>query len=264
MSVNILLSGANGRMGRKVAAIADEGDVFRIVAGLDINAGEKVNASFPVFTDVSDIPANLSEDAKIHVIVDFSHHTALESLLRLAKAQHLPLVVATTGHTETELAAMNSASAYIPIFYSRNMSLGVNLMVELCRRAAVFLDGFDVEIIEKHHNKKLDAPSGTALMIADELSDALSRKYSAEYIYSRQPVRRERMPNEIGIHSVRGGTIVGEHEVLFAGADEVISISHSAESRDVFARGALRAAAFITGKFAGLYNMNDIIDSSSF
>ncbi len=264
MSVNILLSGANGRMGRKIAAIADDGDIFRIVAGLDINKGEKSNASFPVFTDVSDLTANLPEVAKIHVIVDFSHHTALESLLRWTKTQQLPLVVATTGHTESELAAMKSASAFIPIFYSRNMSLGVSLMVELCRKAAGFLDGFDVEIIEKHHNKKLDAPSGTALMMADALSEALSRKYSAEYIYSRQPLRRERMPNEIGIHSVRGGTIVGEHEVLFAGNDEVISISHSAESRDVFARGALRAAAFITGKSAGLYNMSDIINSSAF
>jgi len=261
MSVNILLTGANGRMGHVVAAITEEGNVFRIAAGIDINESSKIWSGFPLFARTADLPANTSLSLGINVIVDFSHHTALETLLKFAVTERLPLVVATTGHTETELAAMKSASASVPIFYSRNMSLGVNLIIDLCSKAAAALEGFDIEIIEKHHNKKLDAPSGTALMIADAISETLSQRYSADYIYCRQSVRHERASNEIGIHSVRGGTIVGEHEVIFAGNDESVTISHSAESRDVFARGALRAASFIIGKPAGLYNMNDIINS---
>jgi 4-hydroxy-tetrahydrodipicolinate reductase len=261
MPVNILLTGASGRMGHAVADIVSEGDIFRIAAGIDINESGKIWGGFPVFARTADLPAEPARSLGIDVIIDFSHHTALEALLTLATAERLPLVVATTGHTGAELALMKTASASVPIFYSRNMSLGVNLTIELCRRAAAALEGFDIEIIEKHHNKKLDAPSGTALMIADAVSETLSQRYNAEYVYNRQPVHHARAANEIGIHSVRGGTIVGEHEVIFAGHDEVVTISHSAASREVFARGALRAAAFILGKPAGLYNMNDIINS---
>ncbi|MDD4773223.1 MAG: 4-hydroxy-tetrahydrodipicolinate reductase [Eubacteriales bacterium] len=260
MPVNILLAGANGRMGHIVTAVAEEIG-FRIAAGIDINESDKIWGGFPIFTHTADLPAKPSARLGINVIVDFSHHTALESLLKFAVGEQLPLVVATTGHTEAEIAAMHAASASVPIFYSRNMSLGINLVTELCRKAAAALEGFDIEIIEKHHNKKLDAPSGTALMIADAVSETLSQRYKTQYTYHRDMVRRERMPNEIGIHSVRGGTIIGEHEVIFAGDNEVVTISHSAESRDVFARGALRAAAFITDKPAGIYNMNSIIDA---
>ena len=260
MSVNILLAGANGRMGRIVAAIAEEIG-FRIAAGIDINESDKIWGGFPVFTHTEDLPVKPPAQLEINVIVDFSHHTALNSILKLAVGEQLPLVIATTGHTEAELDAMYSACASIPIFYSRNMSLGINLLTKLCRRAAAALEGFDIEIIEKHHNKKLDSPSGTALMIADALSETLSKRYKPQFIYHRDTIHRERMPNEIGIHSVRGGTIIGEHEVIFAGDNEVVTLSHSAESRDVFARGALRAAAFIIDKPAGIYDMNSIIDA---
>lgn len=261
MSINILLAGANGRMGRVIASIADEGSMYRVAAGIDIKESGKIWSGFPIFAHISDLPAHVSDSLDIHVIIDFAHHTILESLLDLAVTEHLPLVVAATGHTEEELAMMRSASSSVPIFYSRNMSVGVNLIIELCRKAAAALADYDIEIIEKHHNKKLDAPSGTALMLADAISETLSKKYTAEYIYNRQAVRQERKQNEIGIHSVRGGTIVGEHEVIFAGHNEEVSVKHTAESRDVFARGALRAAAFIIGKPARLYNMNDIIHS---
>jgi 4-hydroxy-tetrahydrodipicolinate reductase len=262
MPVNLLLTGACGRMGRAVAGAVEESSDFRIVAGIDINESGKTWGTYPVYARTADLPHDPALSLGIDVIVDFSHHTALESIITLATSERLPIVVATTGHTETELAAMKSASASIPIFYSRNMSVGVNLIIELCRKAAAALDGFDIEIIEKHHNKKLDAPSGTALMLAGAISETVSPKYKAEYVYNRQPVRHAREANEIGIHSVRGGTIVGEHEVIFAGPDETVTISHSAASRDVFARGALRAAAFIIGKPAGLYDMNDIINNA--
>jgi 4-hydroxy-tetrahydrodipicolinate reductase len=261
MPVNILLTGASGRMGHAVAEITAESSVYRIAAGIDINESGKIWGGFPIFARTADLPVEPACSLGINVIIDFSHHTALETLLTLATAERLPIVVATTGHTEAELAVMKSASASVPIFYSRNMSLGVNLIIELCRKTAAALEGFDIEIIEKHHNKKLDAPSGTALMIADAVSETLSQRYTAEYVYNRQPVHHVRAANEIGIHSVRGGTIVGEHEVIFAGNDEVVTITHSAASREVFARGALRAATFILGKPAGLYNMNDIINS---
>jgi 4-hydroxy-tetrahydrodipicolinate reductase len=165
-------------------------------------------------------------------------------------------VVCTTGHTEAELADMKAASAEVAVFFSRNMSLGINLLISLCRRAAATLGtDFDIEIIEKHHNKKLDAPSGTALMLADAISEGEARPY----VYDRHAERRQRAKGEIGLHAVRGGTIVGEHEVLFCGKDEVISLSHSAASREVFATGALRAAHFMAGRCAGFYNMDDVI-----
>ena len=166
-------------------------------------------------------------------------------------------VICTTGHTEQELAALRAASEKVALFFSGNMSIGINLLMALCRRASEALGvAFDVEIVEKHHNKKLDAPSGTALMLADAISQT---RENTEYVYDRHSERRERSPSEIGIHSVRGGTIVGEHEVIFAGKDEMITISHSAMSREIFAAGAARAATFICDKAAGLYDMSDVI-----
>jgi len=197
------------------------------------------------------------------VIVDFSHHTAIDSVLSYALEEKLPVVIATTGYTDEEKSLIKNSSATIPIFQSRNMSLGINLISALAKKAAAILgDAYDVEIIEKHHNKKLDAPSGTALMLAEALSEALP--YEVDYKYERQSVRKERASNEIGIHSIRGGTIVGEHEIIFAGKDEVVTISHSAASRDVFAHGALRTAGFIIDKPAGLYNMDDIVNEFDF
>ena len=247
--LNLMLCGCGGRMGGAVIAAAREaGD--RIVAGVDINPA--ADSPFPIFTTPDEF------GGKADVIVDFSHHSALPGLLDYAIRTGTPLVICTTGHTEEELAAMRAASERVAVFFSRNMSLGINLLISLCRRAAATLGAdFDIEIIEKHHNKKLDAPSGTALMIAD----ALCEDAEHPYVYDRHTQRRARERGEIGLHAVRGGTIVGEHEVLFCGKDEIVTLSHSAASREVFATGAIRAARFMQGKTGGFYNMTDVIGS---
>ena len=235
-------------MGAAVAEFAGRaGD--RIVAGVDINP---LSGPYPVYHSPEEFEGHAD------VIIDFSHHSALAPLLSYAVRTGTPLVVCTTGHTDEHLAMMREAATRVPIFFSRNMSLGINLLISLCRRAAATLgDDFDIEIIEKHHNKKLDAPSGTALMIAD----ALSEQGDHPYVYDRHTERRERARGEIGLHAVRGGTIVGEHEVMFCGKDEVLTISHSAASREVFATGALRAARFLVSKQAGFYSMDDVVNS---
>ncbi len=245
--LNILLCGCGGRMGAAVAAAAEAaGDV--IVAGVDVNP--TAAAPYPVYHSPEEF------EGRADVMIDFSHHSALTALLAYATRTGTPLVVCTTGHTEEEMAMMKEAAARVPIFFSRNMSLGINLLISLCRRAAATLgEDFDIEIIEKHHNKKLDAPSGTALMIAD----ALSETGDHPYVYDRHAERRARAKGEIGLHAVRGGTIVGEHEVMFCGKDEVVTLSHSAASREVFATGALRAARFLVGKGAGFYNMDNVV-----
>lgn len=254
---NIILSGACGRMGRAVAeAVAADCNV-NVLYGCDISAtnGDAASA-FPVYPDIFDCPADGAD-----VIVDFSHHTSAGRILEYAVANSIPALIATTGHTEEELALIAQASEKVAVFRSGNMSLGINLLTELCRRAAAALgEDFDVEIIERHHNQKLDAPSGTAIMLADAISGELP--YDAEYTYDRHDLHRVRGKCEIGIHSVRGGNIVGEHEVMFAGQDEIITLSHSASSRSVFAHGAVRAAKFLAGKPAGLYNMGDVINAS--
>ena len=250
MAINILLSGANGRLGKAIIASANEAGC-KVVGGIDpmATAGE-----IPVYAAVNEIPDELEFDC----IIDCSHHTAAIPLLEFAKGRKSPIVICTTGHTEEETAAIHAAAESIPVFFSRNMSVGINLILMLAKKAASVLgDDFDIEIIEKHHNKKLDAPSGTALMIADAISESVD--YTPEYVYERQSKRAPREKNEIGIHSVRGGTIVGEHEVIFAGTDEVITISHSAASREVFARGALRAAKFMAIQKPGFYNMESML-----
>ena len=250
---NLILCGCGGRMGQAIIrSVADSTDV-RIVAGVDINASAIAPACpFPVYDTVSQFPG------KADVIIDFSHHTALPSLLTYAKETKTPIVVATTGHTDEERRLLHESAEEIAVFFSGNMSIGINLLIELARHAAKTLgESFDVEIIEKHHNQKLDAPSGTALMIADGIRD---ERAETEYVYDRHTVRAKRESKEIGIHSVRGGTIVGEHEVLFAGNNEVITLSHSAASREIFASGALRAACYLSGKSAGLYSMSDLIN----
>lgn len=250
---NILLTGCSGRMGNAVAKSVSENENCTIVAGVDV-MGSKNNTDFPVFVSPDDF------GGKCDVIVDFSFHTATEGLLNYAIKNNLPIVIATTGHTEEETECIKNASKYIPVFYSRNMSLGINLLIALAKKTCQSLgESFDIEIIEKHHNQKLDAPSGTALMIADAIKE--TREIESEYVYNRQPVKQKRQKKEIGLHAVRGGTIVGEHEVMFAGKDEIITLSHSASSRDVFAEGAVRAAQFLKGKNAGMYDMNDIVNS---
>ena len=246
--LNIMLCGCGGRMGAAVAAAAEAaGD--RIVAGVDINP--TAANPYPVYHN----PAEF--EGRADVMIDFSHHSALPALLDYAIKTGTPLVVATTGHTDEEMEMMREAATKVPVFFSRNMSLGINLLISLCRRAAATLgEEFDIEIIEKHHNKKLDAPSGTALMIAD----ALAEEGDHPYVYDRHAERRARARGEIGLHAVRGGTIVGEHEVMFCGKDEIVTLSHSAASREVFATGALRAARFLVGKGAGFYNMDDVVN----
>ena len=234
--VNIMLCGCRGKMGHVVADCVAAREDCRIIAGIDVSDGPELG--FPVYRT----PAEAAE--KPDVIVDYSHPSSLEGLLSYALAGKIPLVIATTGYSGEQIAAIEAASKEVPVFFTANMSLGINLLAELARKAAQILGGqFDIEIVEKHHNRKLDAPSGTALMLADAINDELGG--GETYVYDR--------------HSVRGGTIVGEHEIIFAGRDEVITLSHSAASREVFAVGAVNAAVFMKGKAPGLYRMSDLI-----
>ncbi len=245
--MKLILNGCLGRMGQAVAALAaDRG--CEIAAGVDIVAGA---AAFPVYTDWADLPA-------ADVVIDFSNPSALEAELAYVTAHNLPLVLCTTGLSAVQIAAVHKAAEQVPIFFSSNMSLGVAVLSALTKKAAAVLgDTFDIEIVEMHHNQKLDAPSGTALMLADAAKAGLS--YEPEYTYDRHARRQKRQKQEIGIASLRGGTVVGEHSVYFAGEQEVITLSHSAGSRSVFASGALTAAAFIVGKQPGMYSMEDIL-----
>ena len=237
-------------MGKAITEAAQND--YEIVAGVDVNATAVAAAcSFPVYESIFEF------SGKADAVVDFSHHTALPSLIEYSKKTSTPLVIATTGHTEAELAMMKEASSETAIFFSGNFSIGINLIMELARKAARALGtDFDVEIIEKHHNKKLDAPSGTALMLANSVAE---EREESEYVYDRHSVRKARESKEIGIHSVRGGTIVGEHEVIFAGSNEVITLSHSAASKEVFAVGAINAAIFLTMQEPGYYSMKDLV-----
>lgn len=246
----IILSGCNGKMGRAITACVKEREDCTIVAGVDLNTTP--NADFPVY----DTFLKVSE--KADVIIDFSNPALLEKLLAFAKEKNLPLVLATTGFTKQQTDEIHEAAKEMPIFFTFNMSLGINLLVSLSKKAAAILgDSFDIEIIEKHHNQKLDAPSGTAIMLANAINDTLNDRMIFEY--DRHSKREKRPKNEIGIHSIRGGTIVGEHDVVFAGHDEVITLSHQAASKEVFAVGAVKAAIFMSGKAPGLYDMNDMI-----
>ncbi len=247
---NIILSGCNGKMGQVIARLLESDEDARIVFGCDINT--EMKNSFPVYSNISEA------DVKGDVVIDFSHPSNFESLADYCRNTKTPLVMATTGlsaEQKEELALLSKETA---VFFSANMSLGVNMLVSLVKKAAAVLwENFDIEIIEKHHNQKIDAPSGTALMIADEISSVLDS--NPEYIYDRHSVRKKRSKNEIGIHAVRGGTIVGEHDVIFAGNDEVIEIRHTAASKEIFAVGSIKAAKFLKDKNPGMYDMNDII-----
>lgn len=246
----ILLCGANGKMGQAVTRVVSSRPNTQIIAGFDIS--DKGLSDFPVVTNLS----NLNETPD--VVVDFSHPSMTDSVLDYCISNKVPYVLCTTGLSPEQISRVEFESKKIPIFFSANMSLGVNLIMDLVARAAKFLqNNFDIEIIEKHHNQKLDAPSGTALAIADNISRAID--YSPEYTYDRHSVRKKRDKKEIGIHSVRGGTIVGEHSVIFAGTDEVIEIKHSATSKEVFAVGAVSAAEFLADKTPGLYSMKDLV-----
>ncbi|MBR2474320.1 MAG: 4-hydroxy-tetrahydrodipicolinate reductase [Clostridia bacterium] len=250
--VKIILTGAAGRMGKAVFALSENDERVSVIAAVDVCPAQ---SSVPFYNGIGELSTSLGAD----VIVDFSHHTAIEGILSYARAAHCAVVICTTGHTERELELIDEASKEIAVFRSGNMSLGINLLMSLVKKAAATLDGFDIEIIEKHHNQKLDAPSGTAIMLADAARSGV--EYQAQLVYDRHSTREKREKTEIGMHSVRGGNIVGEHEVIFAGHDEIVTLSHSARSREVFARGALSAAAYMKGKRAGKYSMSDVIES---
>lgn len=248
--INIMMSGCNGKMGQVISRLASQRDDLKIAVGYDIN--DLLNNSYPVFTNLKNC------NVKVDVIIDFSNPEAFENLVDYAVSKKIPLVMATTGLSQSQQKTLETVSRQIPVFFSANMSLGVNLLLDLVKKAAKLLEtNFDIEIVEKHHNQKLDAPSGTALAIADAINSVLEQKQ--EYIYDRHSRRKKRSKHEIGIHAVRGGTIVGEHSVIFAGSDEIIEINHMAMSKDIFGIGALRAAAFLYDKKPGLYSMKDLI-----
>jgi 4-hydroxy-tetrahydrodipicolinate reductase len=250
--IKVLLSGCNGKMGQVIAKLIQERDDLKIIAGYDVNTSTQ--NSYPVYNDLKKC------NTEIDVIIDFSHPSALESLIEFAASKKIPAVISTTGLSSTQINILKDVSKYIPIFFSANMSIGVNLLMDLVKKAAKVLeDHFDIEIVEKHHNLKIDAPSGTALAIADEINSVLNEPQ--EYMYDRHSRRKKRSKREIGIHAVRGGTIVGEHSVIFAGNDEIIEINHIAMSKEIFAVGSLNAAVFLHDKKPGMYNMNDLIQS---
>lgn len=237
-------------MGQVITRLAEQYSDLKIAAGYDITDNGK--NTYPVFTDLR--KCTLHPD----VIIDFSNPAALEGLIDYSVKNRIPAVIATTGLSRAQIRLLEKASQSVPIFFSANMSLGINLLIDLVKKAARLLEqNYDIEIIEKHHNQKLDAPSGTALAIADSINSVLEQKQ--EYVYDRHSRRKKRSKTEIGIHAVRGGTIVGEHSVIFAGNDEIIEIKHSAMSKEIFGTGALRAARFLYGKDPGMYDMNDLI-----
>lgn len=249
--IKLLMHGCNGKIGQTIARIIGGHEGIELIAGVDPYLG--VPNKFPVFANINEC------DIPVDVIIDFSTASAVLPLLDYAVSHKIPIVVCTTGLSDEEINKLKDASKKIPVFFSANMSLGVNLLISLAKRATEVLGdcGFDIEIIEKHHNQKIDAPSGTALAIADAINDTLDNAYN--YRYDRSAVREKRPKNEIGIHAVRGGTIVGEHDILFAGNDEFITLKHQATSKEVFAVGALKAAKFLADKAPGLYNMEHLL-----
>ncbi len=248
--INIALVGANGKMGQVIAKLLADNEEAKIVCGVDVNTA--IKNTFPVYTNLKDTKE------EIDVIIDFSHPSALEGTLSYAVSERKAVVLATTGLSPEQMDQIKEASLETPVFFSANMSLGINLIIDLVKKAtAILQDSFDIEIIEKHHNQKIDAPSGTALAIADAINESCDK--ANEYVYDRHSTRQKRNKNEIGIHSLRGGTIVGEHSVIFAGNDEFIELKHTATSKEIFAVGAVKAAKFLAGKEAGFYCMNDLI-----
>lgn len=248
--VNIAVVGCNGKMGYYVSQAIEGRDDCNVLFGVDAYGNNKYNFTvYKSFDEVCEKP-----DA----IIDFSNPVVLDGMLDYATSNGVSCVICTTGYSDEQVAKIKKASEKIAVFYSGNMSLGINLLIELTKEATRVLGNqFDIEIIEKHHNLKVDAPSGTALMIADGISETLDA--DPQYVYDRHTYRKKRSKNEIGIHAVRGGTIVGEHEVIFAGHDEVVTISHQAQSKEVFAVGAVNAAVFLSSQKPGMYNMGHLL-----
>ena len=247
----VIMNGCNGKMGRVITDICKSDSEIEIVAGIDVYDG--IPNDYPVFCHIGE--CGVAAD----VIIDFSNASAMDELLDYCEVTHIPVVLCTTGLSEVQLERVEKVSKSVAVLKSANMSLGINTVMELLKKAALVFApaGYDMEIVEKHHNQKVDAPSGTALALADSVNEALDNSY--EYKYDRSQERKKRDKYEIGISAVRGGTIVGEHEVIFAGQDEVIEFKHTAYSKAVFAKGAVEAAKFLAGKPAGRYEMADVI-----
>lgn len=245
----IILCGANGKMGHVIRNIVAADNECEIVAGVDINTE---STDFPIYSEIDSVKESAD------VIIDFSNPALLNSLLEYSTAKKIPVVIATTGFDDDQKKQIENAATKNGVFFTYNMSLGINLLATLAKKAVDVLgNDFDIEIIEKHHNQKIDAPSGTALMLADAICEEIDKPM--KYEYDRHSKREKRSKNEIGMHAVRGGTIVGEHEIIFAGRDEIITLSHSARSKEIFAVGAVNAAKYMVGKGAGLYTMKDLI-----
>lgn len=249
--IKMIMHGCNGRMGQMITNLVKEDPGITIVAGIDVN--DSVQNDYPVFAGIEEC------DVEADVVVDFGAAPAVDKLLDTCVKRNLPVVVCTTGLSKEQVEHLEEASGKVAILRSANMSLGINLLMKLVQDAVRTLQpaGFDVEIVEKHHRMKLDAPSGTALALADSVNEAAGGTY--EYVYDRSSVRQKRGAKELGISAVRGGTIVGDHDVIFAGEDEVVTFSHTAYSRAVFAKGSIAAAKFLAGKGPGLYDMSDVI-----
>lgn len=249
--VKILMHGCNGRMGQVITGLVKEDENVTITAGVDVYDG--IKNDYPVFSKLQDV--NVDFD----VIIDFSTASVIDGLLDYCEAVKKPVVLCTTGLSEEQIKKAKKVSETVAVLRSANMSIGVNVIMKLLREAVAKLapEGFDVEIVEKHHNQKLDAPSGTAIALADVMNDEMGGCY--EYIYDRSQVRKKRDKKELGISAVRGGNIVGEHDVIFAGTDEVITISHSAHSKAIFAKGSIAAAKYIFDKKPGMYDMSDVM-----
>ena len=249
--IKILMHGCNGRMGQMISGLVRDEEEMMIAAGVDTYQG--VSNEYPVFGSID------ACDDDVDVVIDFSNAAAADAVMEYCAKRQIPLVFCTTGLSEEQLQKLEDTAKQTAVLKSANMSLGINLLLKLLKDAAKVLApaGYDIEIVEKHHNQKLDAPSGTALALADSINEAMDGSYV--YTYDRSQVRRKREKKEIGISAVRGGTIVGEHEVLFAGLDEVSELKHTAYSRSVFGKGAVEAARFLAGKPAGMYDMSDVI-----
>ncbi|WP_040212015.1 4-hydroxy-tetrahydrodipicolinate reductase [Clostridium polynesiense] len=246
---NIILNGCSGKMGQTISSVIEKFQDLKIVAGIDKNTESKFG--YPVFQDVSEI--NFDYD----VLLDFSRPDALNSLIEFSKKKSKPLILCTTGYNDDHLKIIEESSTEIPIFRSANMSLGVNIVSQILKAISpVLYEDFDIEIIEKHHNQKVDAPSGTALLLADAIRSSIPKE--TNLVKGRSGISK-RKPLDIGIHAIRGGNIVGDHETIFAGSGEIIEITHKAMSREVFALGALKSCRFMKDKAPGLYDMNDMI-----
>lgn len=251
--VKIIMSGCNGHMGQVISGLIKDDPAAEIVAGIDIV--DNRDNGYPVFTNIEEC------DVQADAMIDFSSAKATDHVLSYCASKKLPLVLCTTGLSEEQLAKVQETAKETAVLRSANMSLGINTLLKLIQDAAKVLAeaGFDMEIVERHHKLKVDAPSGTALALADSLNEAMDNQY--HYVYDRSQVREKRDDKEIGLSAVRGGTIVGEHEVIFAGPDEVIEFKHTAYSKAVFGKGAVEAAKFLKGKDAGMYNMSNVIAS---